>query len=72
MLIGGKETIMTAQWAAVCIKLLQGAIYENEERDSKSVKPIRRSPLTFELSLVCVVFTGLDFKGLARYNYFVS
>ena len=26
--------MMTAQWAAVCIKLLQGAIYENEESDT--------------------------------------
>ena len=25
---------MTAQWAAVCIKLLQGAIYENEEAET--------------------------------------
>ena len=89
---------MTAQWAAVCIKLLQGAIYENEEAetwkllsqyqreiaayfdqigvslfieladgyafleqkeseegDSKSVKLIRHYPLSFELSLLCVL-----------------
>jgi hypothetical protein len=89
---------MTAQWAAVCIKLLQGALYENEETetwkllqqyqreiaayfeqigislfiepvdgyafleqketeegDSKSVKLIRHYPLTFELSLLCVL-----------------
>ncbi len=89
---------MTAQWAAVCIKLLQGAIYENEEAetwklllqyqreiaayfdqigvslfidpadgyafleqkeseegDSKFVKLIRHYPLSFELSLLCVL-----------------
>ena len=86
---------MTAQWAAVCIKLLQGAIYENEEPDtwkllqqyqreiaayfeqigislfiepadgyafleqkegdSKSVRLIRHYPLSFELSLLCVL-----------------
>ena len=89
---------MTAQWAAVCIKLLQGAIYENEESDtwkllqqyqreiaayfdqigislfiepadgyafleqkeseegdSKSVRLIRHYPLSFELSLLCVL-----------------
>lgn len=90
--------MMTAQWAAVCIKLLQGAIYENEEPDawkllqhyqrefaayfeqigislfiepadgyafleqkeseegdSKAVKLIRHYPLSFELSLLCVL-----------------
>jgi len=90
--------MMTAQWAAVCIKLLQGAIYENEEPeawkllqqyqreiaayfdqigislfiepadsyafleqkeseegDSKSVRLIRHYPLSFELSLLCVL-----------------
>ena len=26
--------MMTAQWATVCIKLLQGAIYENEEPEA--------------------------------------
>ena len=90
--------MMTAQWATVCIKLLQGAIYENEEPeawkllqqyqreiaayfdqigislfiepadgyafleqkeseegDSKSVRLIRHYPLSFELSLLCVL-----------------
>ena len=89
---------MTAQWAVVCIKLLQGALYQNEEAetwqllkqyqreiaayfdqigislfiepadgyafleqkeseegDSKSVKLIRHYPLSFELSLLCVL-----------------
>ena len=90
--------MMTAQWAVVCIKLLQGALYQNEEAetwqllkqyqreiaayfdqigislfiepadgyafleqkeseegDSKSVKLIRHYPLSFELSLLCVL-----------------
>ena len=25
---------MTAQWAVVCIKLLQGALYQNEEAET--------------------------------------
>lgn len=34
---------MTAQWAAVCIKLLQGAIYENEEPEAwKLLQQYRR------------------------------
>ena len=44
---------MTAQWAAVCIKLLQGAIYENEEPDTwKLLQQYQREIAAFLLNLL--------------------